>query len=89
MIARHSIVSGRVQGVGFRWFTRETALGLGCAGWVRNLPDGSVEVHCQGTPEAVRALEEWLERGPGPAGVHGVRSIDSPVDPIVQGFTIR
>lgn len=63
--ALHAIVRGRVQGVGFREWTRRRARALGCAGWVRNLDDGrSVEVLAEGPPEAITALLRLLRAGP-------------------------
>jgi|CXWL01.1.fsa_nt_gi acylphosphatase len=56
---RHLAVRGHVQGVGFRWFTRQTAETLGLTGWVRNREDGSVEAEAEGTE---RALEEFVKR---------------------------
>ena len=69
--ARHVFVSGRVQGVAFRWCAVETAKRLGVGGWVRNLRDGRVEVWAEGPPEAVRALVDWLQHGPPGAQVTG------------------
>ncbi|MFN2317564.1 MAG: acylphosphatase [Gemmatimonadales bacterium] len=69
MATRGFRITGRVQGVGFRWFVRGEARSRGLAGWVRNLPDGSVEVLVRG-PEAVLAgLERALARGPAGARV--------------------
>ena len=65
-------VSGRVQGVGFRYYTIEQAQALGVTGWVRNEPDGSVAVHAEGTDEAVDALVEWCRAGPALARVRNV-----------------
>jgi len=65
----HVRVEGRVQGVGFRWFVRETAADLGLAGWVRNLPDGSVEVSAVGEADALATLRERLIAGPPHARV--------------------
>lgn len=65
----HVIVSGRVQGVWFRASTRETAEGLGLAGWVRNLPGGEVEAAFEGPREAVEQAVEWTRRGPSAARV--------------------
>ena len=48
LVARRFVISGRVQGVGFRYFTQEWALREGVTGWVRNLPDGRVEAHVEG-----------------------------------------
>ena len=59
-------VSGRVQGVGFRYTTQQKASRLGLTGWVRNERDGSVEIHCEGAPERIAALLDWLEAG-GPS----------------------
>jgi acylphosphatase len=83
------VVTGRVQGVGYRYFAREQASPLGLTGWVRNLPDGSVEFYAEG-PEA--ALEEFLRRlrkGPTSGHVDGLRLdwLDSPV--MFPRFEIR
>jgi acylphosphatase len=58
------IVSGRVQGVGFRWFVLRAARQTGATGWVRNLWDGRVEVMGQGTVSILHDLEMALEKGP-------------------------
>jgi len=58
------VVSGRVQGVGFRFFARRQALAHGLVGTVRNLADGCVEVRAEGSGEALDALERDLRRGP-------------------------
>jgi len=59
-------VYGLVQGVGFRYATVRRAAELGgLTGYVRNTPDGAVEVVAEGDPERLRSLERWLERGPG------------------------
>ena len=63
------VVRGRVQGVGFRWWTAGRADALGLRGWCRNLPDGSVEVEAEGAPEAVAAFEGRLREGPAHAHV--------------------
>ena len=70
---RRLLVSGRVQGVGFRWFTRRTATELGVTGWVRNLPSGDVEVQAAGSPAKLARLKHQLERGPDGARVSSVR----------------
>ena len=56
----HVVVSGRVQGVGFRWFVREAAIALDLAGWVRNRPDGSVEVAADGDDDRVARVRDTL-----------------------------
>jgi acylphosphatase len=63
------IIHGRVQGVAFRHFTCQRALELGVNGWVRNLPDGSVEGLFEGEDTRVTALVEWCRNGPPAAGV--------------------
>jgi acylphosphatase len=68
-------VVGRVQGVGFREWTRRTAERLGVAGSVRNLPDGSVEVQASGSGDSLRQLEEALPRGPLAARVDRVETL--------------
>jgi acylphosphatase len=65
-------VTGRVQGVSFRWYTQQEAARLGVHGWVRNEPDGSVLAHLEGEPEAVDAMVEWCGRGPSYAAVRDV-----------------
>jgi acylphosphatase len=78
-VRRAAVVSGVVQGVGFRWATRERARALGVAGLARNRPDGTVEVEAEGTPEAVDELVAWLRTGPPSAAVSGVEVGDVPV----------
>jgi acylphosphatase len=73
MPVRRYRIEGRVQGVGFRYFTRRTARGLGIRGQVRNLPDGSVEAIAEGSPEALEALERRLRAGPPGARVDEVK----------------
>ncbi len=65
-------VRGLVQGVLFRQSTVDEARRLGLEGWVRNLPDGSVEAEAQGTRQGVEALVRWCRRGPPAARVEGV-----------------
>ena len=60
----HAFVSGRVQGVGYRAFTREVARNLELKGFVRNLPDGRVEVYAEGEEESLKKLLERLWEGP-------------------------
>ncbi len=60
---RHLVVRGRVQGVGFRWFARETAASLNLTGWVRNREDGSVETEAQGMQEAIDEFIKRLKTG--------------------------
>ena len=69
-------ISGRVQGVGFRWFVARQAGSLGLQGYVRNLSDGRVEVLAQGTTEELERLESHLARGPGRARVEAVEKLE-------------
>jgi acylphosphatase len=68
----HAVVTGRVQGVGFRFSTVDRGRQLGVRGWVRNLPDGSVEVEAEGERSLVEALVRFLHRGPPGARVDDV-----------------
>jgi acylphosphatase len=61
---RRYVVSGRVQGVGFRWFVEREAAQLGLTGWVRNRDDGDVEVMATGPSEQLNALRQKLQQGP-------------------------
>lgn len=72
MKAVQARVTGRVQGVSFRWYTQEQARRLGVTGWVRNELDGSVLLHAEGDDEAVDALVAWCHEGPGLARVRDV-----------------
>jgi acylphosphatase len=65
-------VRGTVQGVGFRYSTRVTARRLGVNGFVQNLPDGTVRVECEGDPDAVQEMADWLQNGPSSANVTNV-----------------
>lgn len=69
VVARRFVISGRVQGVGFRYYTQECALREGVTGWVRNLPDGRVEAHVEGESESVTRIERALRSGPRGARV--------------------
>jgi len=71
-MAKHLIITGKVQGVGYRHSLRQEALRLGLSGWVRNRHDGSVESMVAGKPQAVDALLAWAQRGPPAARVDAV-----------------
>lgn len=71
-MARHAVVRGVVQGVGFRYFAHRAARELNLRGWVRNLPDGSVETVAEGADAAVTEYLSRLSRGPSGARVDGV-----------------
>ena len=72
------LVSGRVQGGGYRWFTVQRARALKVVGWVSNLPDGRVEVVARGSQDQLAALEGALRLGPGGANVESVEKSDIP-----------
>ena len=84
----HVVVRGRVQGVGFRWYVRESARDLGLAGWVRNRPDGSVEVAVEGDDHSVKSMRDALVRGPAGASVTGLDELDASSDALERPFTI-
>ena len=77
-MAMHLRISGRVQGVGFRYSMQHEAERLGVTGWVRNCRDGTVEAVVDGTPAAVEAILEWARRGPPVARVQGVAITETP-----------
>lgn len=68
----HVIVNGRVQGVGFRYWALREARFLGVTGWVRNLPNGAVEVTAEGSRDSLYNLLASLRRGPSYADVESV-----------------
>jgi acylphosphatase len=81
-------VTGRVQGVSFRYYTQAEADRLGVAGWVRNEPDGSVELFVEGPDGAVDAMVAWCREGPALAHVRNVAVRDSPPAG-ARGFEVR
>jgi acylphosphatase len=87
---KHYLISGRVQGVGFRRFTERVALELNLSGWVRNLDDGRVEALAQGPAAALTTFEARLKTGPAHGHVENVviRCLHKPVMNI-SGFTLR
>lgn len=86
---QHLRITGRVQGVGYRWHMARQARALGLTGWVRNRQDGSVEAQATGPADAVQALVSWAHHGPELARVDGVVvSTPESVEPC-QGFEQR
>jgi acylphosphatase len=77
--ARRWFISGRVQGVGFRFFVEKNARLLGVRGWVRNEDDGRVQVYATGTPDRLRQLAALLYQGPRMAEVRGVEEQEAAV----------
>ena len=85
----HIVVSGRVQGVGFRYATVREARRFNLVGWTRNTSDGAVEVVAEGELDGVRALIAWCHAGPPGAGVAAVRHSEVPCDGRLDDFTVR
>ena len=88
-VARRYVISGRVQGVGFRFFTEESAAREGIHGWVRNAPDGSVEIEAEGETEALERFEHRIRHGPRGARVDRVDVTEGVVSQRTSGFSIR
>jgi acylphosphatase len=85
----HVWVAGRVQGVFYRASARDQAVGLGLAGWVRNLPDGRVEIVAEGDAERIAEFLDWCRVGPSRAQVDECRVIEE--SPVGEGgeFEVR
>jgi acylphosphatase len=89
IVSRRFVIAGRVQGVGFRWFTHDAAVREGVHGWVRNLADGSVEVVVEGETASVDRLEAAVRRGPSQARVEDVAVEETAPAGRRTGFEIR
>lgn len=88
-VARRLLISGRVQGVGFRYYAEEVAAREGVTGWVRNLADGRVEAYVEGEAEAVTRVERALRQGPRGARVESVEVDAQEPSGTFLEFTIR
>ena len=86
-ITRRLVITGRVQGVGFRFYMERKAREHGVAGWVRNRRDGTVEAMIQGNANAVEAMIAWARRGPPSAVVADVTIADGTGE--YSGFEAR
>ena len=87
-IARSVVISGRVQGVFFRDTMRRKARGHGVSGWVSNRPDGTVQAHLEGPPDAVAELVLWCRTGPRGAEVEDLEvTVAEPEG--ADGFVVR
>jgi acylphosphatase len=75
--AKRLVVSGRVQGVGYRWFAVRAAQELGVHGWVRNLPDGRVEALAEGSEDQIDRFVEKLRKGPLASKVQGIDALEA------------
>ncbi|UWQ34378.1 acylphosphatase [Leisingera sp. M527] len=87
-VAVKARVTGRVQGVAFRTWTRAEALRHGLSGWIRNEPDGSVRALLMGPAAGVADMVRRMGHGPGAAAVKDVLTERTVPDPEVSGFTI-
>ena len=83
------LVSGRVQGVGFRFFVESAAMREGLHGWVSNLPDGRVEISAEGDADALERFERHVRHGPPGARVDEVETEDQMPTGRATGFAIR
>jgi acylphosphatase len=88
MIARQVFYEGRVQGVGFRFTCKQLARGYEVVGWVRNLPDGRVELQCSGDKEEVESFLECIAESELKSHIKGVTAIPIPPLAGVRGFEI-
>lgn len=82
-------VTGRVQGVGFRWFVRQQARRLGLSGWVRNDDDGAVTLEVGGPAEAIAAIRAAVARGPDGASVEQVESLPPGTSELPVPFAVE
>ncbi len=89
IVARRYVITGRVQGVGFRYFAEAAAMRAGVHGWVRNLPDGSLEAFVEGEQSAVDGVEASLRRGPSSSRIDNVKVIEETPTHRAAGFSIR
>lgn len=89
MTGKHILVSGRVQGVGFRYFTVEQANKLGLKGWTRNLADGRVEILAFGQPSIMQTFLDVIKVGPPYSVVSGLDVEDVEHDETLKDFSIR
>ena len=88
-IGRHLLITGRAQGVGFRYFVQNVATRAGVTGYVMNLPDGCVEAFIQGNSEAVAKVESAARLGPAGARVESVLVRNEESDKTYDSFVIR
>jgi acylphosphatase len=87
--AKRFFVSGRVQGVGYRFFARDAAERIGVTGYAKNLRDGRVEVYALGANDQLRDFSRELRRGPSHAAVTDVAEVDAEVLPAFSsGFSV-
>jgi acylphosphatase len=88
-MTKRYVVTGRVQGVGFRWFVQREAEALGLRGWVRNTIDGAVEVLADGSADQLAALTAKLKQGPRAARVDNVEESAAEAPANLRDFRIE
>jgi acylphosphatase len=88
VIARRFLIEGRVQGVGYRFHVVRAAADRGIRGWVRNLPDGRVEIFAEGEVRELDTFREEVRRGPGHALVRSLNEIEETPDGRFAGFDV-
>jgi len=89
-VQKYLKITGRVQGVGFRYFTRQNAADLNVKGWVKNMPDGSVETVIAGEPANVEEMKKRLEEGPRSARVDQIEELSQDgITETFQDFSVR
>lgn len=89
MICIRLFISGKVQGVNFRYHARQKALELSVAGWVRNTGDGEVEIVAEGGEMKVREFVEWCKKGPARARVQEVRVQEEKYNGYFRTFGVK
>lgn len=88
MNAYRIVIKGTVQGIGFRYYTRMAANRFGINGWVRNCPDGSVEIHCEGEESILQQFLEEVKKGPAGLVIKSLAVKEAQPD-FFYGFEIR
>lgn len=88
-VRSHVLVSGDVQGISFRYYTKQKAISLGVKGWVRNLSSGEVEAIFEGLEDKIKEMIEWCKKGPWLTKVNNVRVEFSEYKGEFEGFEIR
>ena len=89
MASLHVQIKGRVQGVGFRWFVRVSGRRLQLSGWVKNRPDGSVEVAAAGSEDRLAELRKLVKRGPDGAEVSEVLDLEEISNDLDYPFAMK